>query len=149
MKTRDVRETDIFGRNPKKHFAFYSDNCKSHSTDQQRESLARNKKINNRRLLVDATHLQQAVDQNVGIWLKERSCEHYEDVVEKIWDDWDSGKRTTKVGAKEKRGIMLEVIYKAAKELALKKHLLASSWNNFGIDLPFDGSQDGDVSNIK
>ena len=93
--------------------------------------------------------MQQPDDQNVLIWLKDRTCEHYEDFVDQVYDDFDSGKRTTKVGAKEKREVMLELIYKASKELALKKHLIESSWNNFGIDLPFDGSKDGDISNTK
>ena len=149
IKTRDLRETDLFGLNPKKHLVLYTDNCKSHSTQQQKQSLATNKKINNRDLTPDATHMQQAVDQNVGVWLQDRTCDLYEDFVDTVYDDFDKGKRTEKVGTKEKRDVMLGLIYKSGKELALKPHLIQSSWNNFGVDLPFDGSKDGDVSTIK
>ena len=47
------------------------------------------------------------------------------------------------------RSKIFEFAYKAAKDLKSRTHLIESSWNNFGLNLPLDASKDGDVSTIK
>ena len=67
-------------------------------------------------------------------------------------DDIDSGKldETYKVGAKPMRAKIFEWGYKMAQEMKTnKKHLMNSSWRNFGLFLRCDGSQDNDINTIQ
>ena len=148
--TQTLRDTDIFGLKPKKHVLLYNDSCSSHANDAQIEKLKK-KKINERRGVPDGTHIWQAVDQNVGVFMQTDIQEQYFDFAEEILDEVDEGTRdeSDKVGAKQMREKIVEFAFNSAKKLSQKKHLLESAWTNFGIDLPLDGSKDGDIKTIK
>ena len=147
MKTRALRGANIFGMNPKRSIILYDDNCQVHGKEEQRKQWAE-KKIIERSLIPNATHIQQPVDQHVGVAYKDNVKDKYEDWVEIVWDKWDKKIITKKISAKERRAKICELSFEAAKELKQKQHLLESAWINLGVDLPFDGSKDGDVTTI-
>ena len=70
---------------------------------------------------------------------------------EEILDDIESGAKpeTFKVGTKMKRRKLVEFFYKAVKETAENhQNLIQKSWVNFGVELPMNGSRDGDVATL-
>ncbi len=149
-RTRGQRGCNIFGQQPKSHIALYNDNCTSHSTEQQAAYLKR-KNIHIRPLLPEATHIQQQVDNHIGIFIKRDMKQSYWEWSESILDEVDDDDRdpdTEKVSMKEVRGKIFEFAFNACEKLSRKTHLLESSYINWGIELPEDGSLDGDVSTI-
>ena len=149
-KTRNVRLTNAFGNGAQKAVSLYNDNCTSHGKDDQIKRLQK-KQIHCRELLPGCTHIQQPVDQHIGRYLQTNIQKQYYNFVESLWDEIDEGKRDEKdkVGAKDMRGKIFEFAYNAAKDLKSRKHLIESSWINFGLDLPLDGSKDNDISTIQ
>ena len=67
-----------------------------------------------------------------------------------IFDEIDANERSMddRVCAKEKRAKIFEFAYKAAHKMSQRVHLLQSSYTNFGLYLPMDGSKDDDVSTL-
>ena len=41
------------------------------------------------------------------------------------------------------------MVIDAARDIKQRRHLLMSSWYNFGSSLPLDGSQDADIDTIR
>ena len=145
--TRNVRGADMFGLKPKNNIILYDDNCTVHGNEEQQQALER-KKINERNLIPNATHIQQPVDQHVGVWYKDQVKDLYGDWVEEVWDKWDKKIITKKVSSKERRAKICELSFECAKQLAEQQHLMQASWINLGVDLPFDGSKDGDATTL-
>ena len=149
-RTRRQRGCDIFGRKPQHHVALYNDNCSSHSIDKQIKRLIERDNVHTRPLIKNATHVQQMVDQHVGVTLKKDIKKQYREYTELLFDEVDQGKRDPddKVSAQMKRSKIFEFAYKASLRLKEKKHLLRSSYINFGINLSLIGSQDDDISTL-
>ena len=80
-------------------------------------------------MIEDGTHLQQPVDQNVGVFLQDDIQEQYFDFGGQILDEIDEGKRykNDKIGAKVMRKKLVEFAFNNAKKLKQKKHLLQSA----------------------
>ena len=149
-RTRKQRKTDFMGMNPKEHITLHDDNCGSHCSEEQTQKYISRNKIHTRKLIPNATHLQQMVDQNVAVCLKNDIKNQYWDWGEELLDDVEAGlgDYDDKVSAKEKRAKIVEFTYYAAERLSRKLNLIRKSWINFGIDLPMDGSKDSDPSTI-
>jgi hypothetical protein len=68
--TKTFRYGNVYGASKiKQNILFYSDNCQCHSTDTQRRKNAI-KGIFERNLIPNATHIQQSIDQHLGLYLK-------------------------------------------------------------------------------
>ena len=65
-------------------------------------------------------------------------------------DEIDDGKRSEKdkVGAKERRGLIVKWAAEAVAAARNKPNLFKHEWINFGSYLPMDGSKDGDMHSI-
>ena len=149
-RTRNQRACNRIGRQPQQHVALWTDNCTSHSTPAQVQTLKERHNIHIRPLLENASHIQQQVDQHVGNTMKEDIKTQYFYYAEGIMDEMDNGTRaaTDKITAKQRRAKIFEFAYKAAQRLKERKNLLEKSWINWGLYLPMDGSKDGDESTL-
>eukprot|EP01083_Nonionella_stella_P295656 1004761_1 len=132
FRTRRQRGCNAFGQNPTSSIAFYADNCSSHSSDQQKRAYQRCHKILIRDLIPNATHVQQPVDQHVGVTLKNDMKAEYRQYYEGLLDEIQNGVReaTDRVGAKGMREKVFEFAFKAAQSMKQRTHLLKSSWIN-------------------
>ena len=148
-RTRPLRKCNILGMQPNEFVALWNDNCSSHSSESDKEKYKK-KKIDIRQLIPLATHIQQPVDQHVGVAIKNIMKKKYFDYKECILDEVDDGKRDEddKINTKTMRYKFCEFAYEAVKIVKEKDNLLRKSWMNFGIELPMDGSLDGDISTL-
>ncbi len=124
FRTRAQRGCNIFGSRPTSHIAFYNDNCGSHCTESQVKALEK-RNIHVRPLIPEATHIQQQVDNHVGVFVKNDMKHSYWDWSEAILDEVDEGKRdpnTEKVSMKEVRGKIFEFAFIACEKLTKKTH---------------------------
>ena len=149
-KSRPLRGCDFFRRKPQKNLMFYSDNCTMHSTVQARGIYKRLWKIIERQLIPNATHVQQPVDQHFGHFIQQFIANKYWLFGESILDEIDAGKRGEKetVGIAVKREKICEWTAEAVKAARKKPNLFKHAWINFGLYLPLNGEQDGDISTI-
>ena len=150
-RTRDIRGTTFFGRTPQYDITLFTDNCSGHSTQSQKDRLIEREKIHERDLIPNATHIQQMVDQHVGVTIKNKAKKEYRRRCENIMDDIDSGAKPEnfKVDSKGKRRMLVECVYEAVRDVGENhKGMIEKSWQNFGLDLPMDGSKDGDVNTL-
>eukprot|EP01083_Nonionella_stella_P272209 922895_1 len=145
-----IRGCNIFGRNPQANLILYSDNCSSHSTDEQILKEARHWRVHERWLLKNCTHLQQPVDQHCGHWMQKFIQTKYWHFGEQLLDevDCEERKEDDKVGAKEKRGLIVKWASEAMDESRKLDKMFKNAWVNFGLYLPIDGSKDKELETI-
>ena len=97
-------------------------------------------------LIKNASHLQQPIDQHVGIFVKNRMKQKMEKWVVDNQRMASIGEELTCTKQKWR-----EVVAKFVKETLdeihadKKKHVLVLAWENYGLFLNLDGSQDGDI----
>ena len=103
VRTRRQRGCDAFGGGAKSSIMLYSDNCRSHSSEKQIKLLSKRGRIEVRALTPNASHVQQPVDQNVGLTMKNDIKSQYRRYVDEVYSEFDKGERTEKVGAQERR----------------------------------------------
>ena len=125
----------------------YVDQCRPHFGPGFVEQFA-DIGIHQRPLIANATHFQQPVDQNVGNSIKAWMDSFYYDWVLDVEEKYDAGETTKKVGIKEKRAKIFKFAQDAFNKLKNHPRLIEKSWTNFGVELPWDGSEDDKDSTV-
>ena len=82
--------------------------------------------------------------------MKNDMKKQYRDFVESVFDEIDDGDRDEddKAGTKDMRAKTFEFAFQAVNRMKSRTHLLESSFTNFGVDLPLDGSKDSSEETI-
>ena len=100
-------------------------------------------------LLKNASHLQQPIDQHVGMLLKRRIKTGLQDCLIQV-NRVTSQTVKIKIDAQKWREMVARFVIEAVKELEHPKyqHVFVLAWCNFGLYLNLDGSQDGDINTL-
>ncbi len=100
-------------------------------------------------LLRNASHLQQPIDQHIGVFIK--------DIIKKKLEKWVitnnrfcSFGQTLLFDKQKWRELTARFVLEALEEIESKEnvHVLALAWQNYGLFLKLDGSQDGDIKTL-
>ena len=142
--------TNLDGRDWTRALLLYADNYGVHLNDVVAQAFAANYGIFIRCLIRNASHIQQPVDQNVGqlikVWLvvmiEEWVCEL--ERLHNCGSDYVVDKQTWREYVV---GFVSRCIVRINSDEF--KHVILSSWINFGLHLPLDGSLDGDRSTLQ
>lgn len=141
----------VFGvKHQNNKIILYADNFSAHSTDSQVRRMRRDGVLE-RRLIPNATHIQQPVDQHIGLFLKRDIKRRSWSFNESLLDEVDAGSRcskTQKVGRAAMRLKLCEWTQAACIALREKQEMVRRSFVNLGVFLATDGSQDVDASTI-
>ena len=128
-----------------KFIVLYQDNCPSHLFAPSMSS-----KMQIRNLIPNATHIQQPVDQHIGLFFQNHLKKKFWQYKEKLLDDIENGERdkNEKDGRKIMRHNLIKWTTEAIIMLKNNDKLIKRSWINFGSELPDNGSDDADISTI-
>ena len=125
------------------------DNYSVHLDSELATKLAVRYGIFSRCLIKNASHIQQPIDQHIGVHIKNR-------LKRKMQQWFVDNERMESIGqelifTKQKwREVVARYVQNVIDEVNAnkKKHVLVLAWQNFGLFLPMDGSKDGDITTL-
>ncbi len=149
-RTKSMRGCQqLSGRDWKKAIVLNLDNYAVHLNVDIAARFAAEYGIFIRCLLKNASHLQQPVDQHIGLLLKRRIKSNIH-----LWlirsNRFVAHTKVVKVDAQKWREMVCRFVVDAVAELDHPKYLniFVLSWVNYGLYLPLDGSADGDINTL-
>ena len=137
------------GSDWKKAIVLNIDNYKVHLNVQIASEYAKKYGIFIRCLLKNASHLQQPIDQHIGLLLKKRIKEGIQQWLIKS-NIVRQHNINFKITAQKWREMVVSFVKKGVKDLDDRKYLnvFVLAWWNYGLYLNLDGNEDGDVNTL-
>ncbi len=99
-------------------------------------------------LIRNASHIQQPIDQHIGIFLKNKIKEKLEGWICNN-NRLNSFGQTLDIDTQKWREITARLVLEGVREVESEdSHVFPLSWVNYGLYLKLDGSQDGDIDTL-